>query len=65
MPYIEFKNVVIKNYKMGEVSIKALDKTNFTIEKRRISCNSWTKWSRKNYSFKHTSEVWIVPLLEA
>ena len=31
MPYIEFKNVV-KEYKMGEVSIKALDKTNFSIE---------------------------------
>ena len=26
MPYIEFKNV-IKEYKMGEISIKALDKT--------------------------------------
>ena len=33
MPYIEFKNVV-KEYKMGEVSIKALDKTNFEIEKK-------------------------------
>ena len=32
MPYIEFKNVV-KEYKMGEVSIKALDETNFEIEK--------------------------------
>lgn len=35
MPYIEFKNVV-KEYKMGEVSIKALDKTNFTIEKGEL-----------------------------
>ena len=33
--YIEFKNVV-KEYKMGEVSIKALNKTNFTIEKGEL-----------------------------
>ena len=30
MPYIQFKNVT-KEYKMGEVTIKALDKTNFDI----------------------------------
>ena len=35
MPYIEFKNVV-KEYKMGEVSIKALDKTSFEIEKGEL-----------------------------
>lgn len=35
MPYIEFKNVN-KNYKMGEVVIKALDNTNFTIEKGEL-----------------------------
>ena len=35
MPYIEFKNVV-KEYKMGEISIKALDKTNFEIEKGEL-----------------------------
>lgn len=35
MPYIEFKNVV-KEYKMGEVTIKALDKTNFDIEKGEL-----------------------------
>lgn len=35
MPYIEFKNVV-KEYKMGEVKIKALDATNFTIEKGEL-----------------------------
>ena len=35
MAYIEFKNVV-KEYKMGEVSIKALDKTNFQIEKGEL-----------------------------
>ena len=33
--YIEFKNV-IKEYKMGEISIKALNKTNFTIEKGEL-----------------------------
>ena len=31
MPYIEFKNVC-KEYKMGEITIKALDNTNFQIE---------------------------------
>ena len=35
MAYIEFKNVV-KEYKMGEVSIKALNKTNFEIEKGEL-----------------------------
>lgn len=35
MSYIEFKNV-IKEYKMGEISIKALDKTNFEIEKGEL-----------------------------
>ena len=35
MAYIEFKNVV-KEYKMGEVSIKALDKTNFEIVKGEL-----------------------------
>ena len=35
MSYIEFRNVV-KEYKMGEVSIKALDKTNFEIEKGEL-----------------------------
>ena len=35
MSYIEFKNVK-KEYKMGEVSIKALDNTNFTIEKGEL-----------------------------
>ena len=35
MSYIEFKDVV-KEYKMGEVSIKALDKTNFQIEKGEL-----------------------------
>ena len=36
MAYIEFKDVV-KEYKMGEVSIKALDKTNFEIEKGELA----------------------------
>ena len=35
MSYIEFKDAV-KEYKMGEVSIKALDKTNFQIEKGEL-----------------------------
>ena len=35
MSYIEFKDVV-KKYKMGEVTIKALDKTNFQIEKGEL-----------------------------
>jgi putative ABC transport system ATP-binding protein len=35
MSYIEFKNIV-KEYKMGEVTIKALDNTNFTIEKGEL-----------------------------
>ena len=35
MAYIEFKNVV-KEYKMGEIVIKALDNTNFKIEKGEL-----------------------------
>ena len=35
MSYIEFKNVV-KEYKMGEIIIKALDNTNFEIEKGEL-----------------------------
>lgn len=35
MSYIEFKNV-IKEYTVGEVTIKALDKTNFQIEKGEL-----------------------------
>ena len=35
MSYIEFKDVV-KEYKMGEVSIKALNNTNFSIEKGEL-----------------------------
>ena len=35
MSYIEFKNV-IKEYKMGEIIIKALDNTNFKIEKGEL-----------------------------
>ena len=35
MSYIEFKNVC-KNYKMGEVTIKALNNTNFQIEKGEL-----------------------------
>ena len=35
MPYIEFRDVV-KEYKMGEVAIKALDNANFEIEKGEL-----------------------------
>ncbi len=35
MAYIEFKNVV-KEYKMGEITIKALDNTNFSIDKGEL-----------------------------
>ena len=35
MPYIEFKNVC-KEYKMGEITIKALDNTNFQIEEGEL-----------------------------
>lgn len=35
MSYIEFKNVK-KEYQMGEISIKALDNTNFSIEKGEL-----------------------------
>lgn len=35
MSYIEFKNVV-KEYQMGEISIKALDNANFKIEKGEL-----------------------------
>ncbi len=35
MAYIEFKNVV-KEYQMGEVTIKALDKTNFEIKQGEL-----------------------------
>ena len=35
MSYIEFNNV-IKEYQMGEVTIKALNNTNFKIEKGEL-----------------------------
>ena len=35
MPYIEFKNVC-KQYKMGEITINALDDTNFQVEKGEL-----------------------------
>ena len=35
MSYIEFKNIN-KNYQMGEITIKALDNTNFQIEKGEL-----------------------------
>ena len=35
MPYIEFKNVC-KEYKMGEIKIKALENTNFSVEEGEL-----------------------------
>ena len=64
MPYIEFKNVV-KEYKMGEVSIKALNRTNFSIEKGELVVIVGPSGAGKNYCTKYTSEVWIVQLLVA
>ena len=46
MAYIEFKNIV-KEYKMGEVTIKALNNTNFEIEKSKIQKANY-KWIRTN-----------------
>ncbi|MBP3597535.1 MAG: ABC transporter ATP-binding protein [Clostridia bacterium] len=37
MPYIEFKNI-LKEYQMGELTIKALNDTNFEIEKGELVC---------------------------
>ncbi len=37
MAYIEFKNI-LKEYKMGELTIKALNNTNFEIEKGELVC---------------------------
>ena len=37
MAYIEFKNIS-KEYKMGELTIKALENTNFEIEKGELVC---------------------------
>lgn len=37
MAYIEFKNI-IKEYEMGELKIKALDNTNFSIDKGELVC---------------------------
>ncbi len=53
MSYIEFVNVE-KEYKMGEVSIKALDHTNFSIEKGELVVIVGPSGARKNHSFKHS-----------
>lgn len=62
MSYIEFKQVN-KEYKMGEITIKALDNTSFQIEKgelvvivRTIRCreNNNTKYIRRN----GYSDIW-------
>ena len=52
MSYIEFKNVD-KKYQMGEITIKALDNTNFKIEKGELVVIVRTIRSRENNNTKH------------
>lgn len=52
MSYIEF-NQVSKEYQMGEITIKALDNTNFKIEKGELVVIVRTIWSRKNNNTKY------------
>ena len=52
MSYIEFKNVY-KEYQMGEVTIKALEDTNFEIEKGELVVIVGPSGARKNYNFKY------------
>ena len=53
MSYIEFKNVC-KEYKMGEVTIKALENTNFEIEEGELVVIVGPSGARKNNNIKHT-----------
>ncbi len=50
MSYIEFKNVC-KEYKMGEIIIKALDNTNFQIEKGELVVIKFLKKEVVNMSY--------------
>lgn len=52
MSYIEFKNVC-KEYKMGEITIKALNNTNFSIEKGELVVIVGPSGARKNHDTKH------------
>lgn len=47
MSYIEFKNVC-KEYQMGEITIKALNNTNFSIEKGELVVIVGPSGARKN-----------------
>ena len=52
MAYIEFKNIC-KEYKMGEVTIKALENTNFQIEKGELVVIVGPSGARENNNIKH------------
>lgn len=52
MSYIEFKHVG-KEYKMGEIVIKALDNTNFSIEKGELVVIVGPSGARKNNYIKY------------
>ena len=52
MSYIEFKNVC-KEYQMGEVTIKALNNTNFSIEKGELVVIVGPSGARKNNNVKY------------
>lgn len=53
MPYIEFKNVC-KEYQMGEITIKALNNTNFSIKKGELVVIVGPSGARKNDDTKHS-----------
>lgn len=53
MSYIEFKNVC-KEYQMGEITIKALNNTNFSIEKGELVIIVGPSGARKNNNSKHS-----------
>ena len=52
MSYIEFKNIC-KEYQMGEVTIKALNNTNFSIEKGELVVIVGPSGARKNNNVKY------------
>lgn len=53
MSYIEFRNVC-KEYQMGEVTINALNNTNFSIEKGELVVIVGPSGARKNNNFKYS-----------
>lgn len=52
MAFVEFKNVV-KQYQMGEVTIKASDGVDFEIEKGEFVVIVGRKRSRKNHNSEY------------